>query len=225
MLNDTFTPKMAIIVYESKEQREGLYLERRDIEDGMMQAGVPLTQKCITDIMETITIDKDESSYRIHGTIPSNLLYVDFSPAKMKLVWYNPPQKRKAYFAQSLGIKDGEMNIPGLVYVADNRKLRMYAFKGNKPKAKLYHAPFMNVSDDSVCLGNARVKQPKEMTYQGVIEYWEEMFWKSEFSHILGGNPIEGNLATLSKHLIETGDKFPTDVLIPSKYALKDLLR
>lgn len=225
MLNDTFTPKMAIIVYESKEQREGLYLERRDIEDGMMQAGVPLTQKCITDIMETITIDKDESSYRIHGAIPSNLLYVDFSPATMKLVWYNPPQKRKAYFAQSLGIKDGEMNIPGLVYVADNRKLRVYAFKGNKPKAKLYHAPFMNVSEDSVCLGNARVKQPKETTYQGVIEYWEEMFWKSEFSHILGGNPIEGNLATLSKHLIETGDKFPTDVLIPSKYALKDLLR
>lgn len=225
MMNDTFLPKMAIVVYESKEQHEGIYLERRDIVNGQMQSGIPLTRKCITDIMETIAIDKEDSNYRIVGGIPSNLLYVDFSPGRMKLVWYNQPEKRQAYFAKALGIQDGEMSMPGLLYVVEDTKLMVYAFKGSKPKSKLYRAPLFNVSDDGVCLGNARMKRPRETTFQGMIEYWEGLFWRSEFSHILGGNPIIGNLSILIKQLIETNDKFPNDVLIPSTRTLKSLLR
>lgn len=224
MMNDTFQPKMAVIVYESYNN-EGVYLERRDISKGKMGSGKPLSVKCVSDLMKTITIDVDKEDYRIHGTIPSNLMYVDFSPSFTKMVWYRPPEKRKMYFSKSLGIEDGEMNVPGLLYVVKGKQMYVYAFKGNKPKGKLYRAPFMNVSDTGVCLGNSKVSKPRESTYQFIIEYWEQMFWRSEFSHILGENPIKGNLATLTKELIQSGEKFPTDVLLPSNANLKDILR
>lgn len=225
MMSDTFTPKMAIVIYECSDKDSGLYLERRDIVNGQMGAGKPLTQKCITSIMKSIAVEESDSDYRLYGAVPQNLLHIDFSPGKLKLVWYNPPQKRYAYFAKSTGIQDGEMYVPGLIYIADGDKLTMYAFKGRKPKDKLYRAPFMNVSDDGVCLGNSKMKKPKDATIQSQIDYWESMFWKSEFSHLLGGNPVSCNLATLSKHLIESGEKFPNEVLIPSKHTLKSILR
>lgn len=225
MLSDTYIPKLALIVYECSDAREGLYLEQRQIENGQMGSGTPLTKKCVTDIMNTLAMDSDSIDYGLHGTIPSNLLYVDNSPARTKMVWYNPTEKRQMYFASSLNIPDGAMWVPGLLYIADGNSLRVYAFKGQKPKGTLYRAPFMNVGDDSVCLGNAKVAKPKDNTFSAVIAYWEQMFWMSEFSHILNGNPIDGNLATLSKQLIESGDKFPNKVLIPSKHSLKEFLR
>lgn len=83
----------------------------------------------------------------------------------------------------------------------------------------------MNVSDTGVCLGNSKVEPPKQSTFNKLICYWEKMFWMSEFSHILDVNPIKGNLATLTKHLIESGSKFPNEVLLPSIHTLKSLLQ
>lgn len=225
MMSETYNPKMAIIVYECSESEKGTYLERRDIRKGVMGAGTPLTKKCIIDIMSAIAVDSENSDYGIHGVIPETLLFSDCTPGKIKLVWYNPPQKRHVFFKEDVGIPDGDMNVPGLLYVASDGKLKMYAFKGNRPKARLYQAPFMNVDKNSVCLGNAKVQKPTDSTYSNLISYWEEMFWRSEFSHILGGNPINGNLSSLTKHLIESGDKFPNEVLKPVSYTLKDFLR
>lgn len=225
MMSQTYTPKMAVIVYECSDTENGIYLERRDIRKGVMGAGSPLTKKCIIDIMNAIAIDSENSDYGIHGVIPPNLLYSDCTPGKIKLVWFNPPRKRNVFFSADLGIPEGSMNVPGLLYIAYDGRLSMYAFKGNRPKGKLYHAPFMNVDSKFVCLGNAKVPKPADCTYSNLISYWEEMFWRSEFSHILGDNPIEGNLSSLTKHLIESGEKFPNEVLKPVNITLKDLLR
>ena len=103
--------------------------------------------------------------------------------------------------------------------------MRLYAFKGKRPTDKLYQPPFMNKGSNSGCLGNAKVKKPEDRTFDNIIAYWEKMYWNSEFSHILGGNPIKGNLAVLTKELIETGKPFPTDVLVPLKLKLSTLLR
>lgn len=83
----------------------------------------------------------------------------------------------------------------------------------------------MNTAENSVCLGNAKVEKPEERTFENVIAYWEKMYWNSEFSHILGDNPVKGNLAVLTKELIETGKDFPTDVLVPVNVKLSNLLR
>lgn len=214
------TPTMAIIVYKNDMK---YYLERRNIVDGKMAAGVPLTERCITDIFDVIS--SDESNI-IHGRVPDNMLFVDGRVGRERIVWFRPPEKRSMFFSKDAGIPDGQMLVPGLVYSASGNKLSVYAYKGKKPKDKLFIAPFFNVSDTGVvCLGSAKVTKSLVPTFENTVAYWEKMFWASEFVHILGSNPIRNNLATVTKECINTGKPFPEDVLIESKIKLKDLLK
>lgn len=225
MFTCKYEPKMAIILYKAQDEVEqSLYLEKRTISKGKMKAGSPLTQRCIDSIMSSLAKFNDDVDFGLHGKLPKNLLYCDTRAGSFKLVWYNKPEKRTVYFNTQLGIPDGEMNVPGLLYVVENENLAMYAFKGNKPKRKLYRAPFMNVDISHVCLGNATVAKPSKNTYENIISYWENLFWKSEFSHILGDNPVKGNLSSITKECIKTGCEFPTEELIPIKKTLSDFL-
>lgn len=223
-VTDKMKPKMAVVVYQGRDHSD-VYLEHRDIIDGKMGAGKPMRKKTIINIMQALAEDEANLEKGYHGVIPPTLLYADTTTGRVKLVWYNKPKKRKLYFSQSLGIKDGEVTVPGILYVAENSTLKVYAFKGRKPKEALFRAPFFNVSDESVCLGNAKVKTPELRTFQSAIEYWETMFWQSEFSHILGDNPIDGNLATITKQCIADGEPFPTCVLKKSKHTLQEFLK
>ena len=222
-LEDTYEPMMAIIVYAS--QGSAPYLEQRNITDGKMGAGRPLTKKCVTDIFRAIVEDSEDLSEGYHGVIPRNLLYADTTTGRTRLIWYNPPMKRKMYFVGSLGIPEGEIVMPGVLYEANDNTLNVYCFNGKVPKDTLWQAQFFNVNNHAVCLGTAKAKRPKSLTYIEAMEYWETMFWNSEFSHLYGGNPINGNLALITKSCIQNGDPFPTSVLIKSKTKLKDLLR
>ena len=214
------TPQMAIIV-NSMGYSE-YYLERRDIVDGKMTAAVPLTRECLTDIVNTLSSDEKDI---IHGSIPANMIYADSRRGFEKYIWFNPPERRKLYFHSSLNIPNGEMLVPGLLYVVIEGTLSIYAFKGRKPKNKLFRAPFFNTyTNGSVCLGNAKAKKASELTYASIIQYWEDMFWKSEFVSTLF-NPIEGNLSTLTRQLIKSGEKFPESKLLPVETTLKRLLQ
>lgn len=215
---------MAVIVYKSNQSSE-LYLERRKIVNGTMGAGAPLTKKCIAEISAAIAADDKDITFGLHGIMPPTLLYADTTPGHTKLVWFRPPEARQVYFSETLGIEDGILKCPGLVYISDNDRLILYAFKGMKPKSKLYRAPFMNVGEGSVCLGNAKIAKPKANTFSDVMGYWEELFWRSEFSHILGSNPVKGNLASITKECIKAKSPIPTSVLIPVKTKLQDLLK
>lgn len=221
ILTDSLKPMMTIIVY--KDAKRNYYLERRIIENGKMQAGVPLSEECISGIMETMFEKRKDSS--VHGIVPTNLLFADSRKGHEKYVWYRKPEKRMMYFAGTLDIPNGEMFVPGLLYVAVGTSLAVYAFKGRKPKSKLYRAPFFNVDSTHVCLGNAKVEKPSEKTFESIVQYWEKMFWGSEFVHLLGGNPVKGNLATLTKHCIQTGCKFPEDKLIPVNEKMENILK
>lgn len=214
-------PTMAIIVNSIGVC--DYYLERRDIIDGKMSAAVPLTEECMTDIADSFSAERKDI---IYGAIPENMLYADCRRGHIKYIWYRGPEKRKAYFKDSLNIPNGEMYVPGLIYHVEDNKLSMYAFKGRKPKDKLFKAPFFNVySNNSICLGSARVKKPTTLTYESVILYWEDMFWKSEFSGLLGDSTAKNNLVTLTKRLISTGEKFPESELKPINTTLKSLLK
>lgn len=135
-INSRYEPKMAVIVYQCNQSSE-LYLERRKIVNGSFGAGAPLTKKCIAEISAAIAADDRDITYGLHGIMPKNLLYADTTPGHTKLVWFRPPEARQAYFSDSLGIDDGILKCPGLVYVADNDRLMLYAFKGMKPKSRL----------------------------------------------------------------------------------------
>lgn len=222
-LFEDLEPKMAIIVYKSED--DIFYLERRDISsDGIMGAGVPLTENCLTNIVKGLSATEKDI---VHGSIPPYLLYADCRTGLNKYVWYRKEEKRKLYFNEGLGINNGEMYVPGLVYQVSGNTLSVYAYKGRlTEKSKLYRAPFFNVSDSSVCLGSAKVQKPEDMTYENIIQYWEQMFWQSEFVHLLGGNPVKGNLSIITKHCIDTGCRFPKGELIPcNKLTLGGLIR
>ena len=53
--------------------------------------------------------------------------------------------------------------------------MRIYAYKENVPgpDTVLYAAPFFNVTGSSVCLGNARIELPKDLTYEKLLQYWK----------------------------------------------------
>ena len=57
------------------------------------------------------------------------------------------------------------------------------------------------------------------------MKYWEHLFWESEFVHILGSNPIKGDLTQITRVCIESQAPFPEDVLIESKIKLKNLFQ
>lgn len=222
-LSESVSPQMAIIVYSNNGK--DIYLEQRDIENGRMCEGRPLTKKCITEIIQALAEDSKDIEIGYHGVIPKTLLYADTTTGSKKLVWYNPPQERMMYFTQNMGIPDGKVKLPGVVFIVDNGKMKCYAFKGKSPKDALYLAPFFNVSSEYVCLGSAKTQKPRNLTFQEEIDYWEKLFWGSEFSHMLGNNPIDGNLATITKNCIKTGEPFPTKVLKKHDKSLKDYLK
>lgn len=205
---------------------EGYLVEHRKVKNGKMEAAHPLTIDDFSKLVATISsyAKKDAGRTALHGIIPPNLLYASSDLTSKRLVWWRPPEKRMVYFTKEAGIPNGEMWVPGLIYCASSGGLSLYAFKGRKPRNILYNAPFYNVNGH-VCLGSAKVRKPKIDTYEGWIEYWEAMFWQSEFSHILGGNPVKGNLAVITKKCIREGCQFPADVLVRSKVTLGSIFK
>lgn len=220
------TPEMAIIVNRINRNayNNAYYLERRDIINGKMSAAVPLTEECMTDIVDALSSEREDI---IYGPIPENMIYADCRHGYKKYVWWHGPEKRQMYFKDRLNIPNGEMWVPGLIYVVIGKELSVYAFSGRRPKTKLFRAPFFNIySNNKVCLGNAKVKQSPTLTYENIIKYWETMFWKSEFASLVdNNNPVKDNLVTLTKRLIRTGEKFPESELSPIKTTLKSLLK
>ena len=217
-------PEDALLFYKNTRGKCA-YVEHRPISDGVMGAGKPLTVNALKKIMDLVGRYADGvNQSHISGCIPENLLYASSGASGYYLVWYRQPEERMMYFVEGLAIPNGVMKVPGLVYKTDGHGLSVYAYKGSKPKRILYSAPFFNTSS-YVCLGNGKIKKPKSLTYESVMKYWEDMFWLTEFAHILGSNPVKGNLATISKECIEKGVPFPTSELKRVKIGLKDLFK
>lgn len=224
-ITDLYQPYAAIIAYRTDEEHgSDYYLEKRDIKNGVMGAGQPLTEDLMASLIKNVATTNPQLDKSMFGAVPDNVLYCDTRMEKDKLVWYHGPEERNVFFIKELNIPNGRMKVPGILYVVDKGSLSIYAFKGKKPKNELYRAPFMNTTEN-VCLGSAKVTKPTERTFANVMAYWEKMFWLSEFSHLSGQNPIKGNLALLTKRLIETGEPFPTDVLKPVSKKLKEILK
>ena len=230
-ITDILIPRAALIAYSTDglshdECSRNYFLEVRNIgADGMMQEGRPVT----VEFMNALVRDYSESHAAgiPHGIIPSNLLFCNPGIGNEKYIWYSPPGKRMMFFVESLGIESGEYNIPGIVYEAGKDALNVYAYKGERPDydTELYAAPLFNVTRASVCLGSATIEKPKDITYAGMLEYWERKFWLTEFSHLgTMGNPTKSNLVLVTK--AAKGSPFDLDELKPlDNLKLKDILK
>lgn len=224
-LKKKLEPTDALIFYSCDNDK---YVEHRKITNGQMGAGQPLTVEQVSKLVHCVEkyAKKQKPMARIGGVIPKNLLYASTDLENMRLVWWRGPEERKVFFREDLGIPNGTMKVPGMVYMASNETLSVWCFKGRTPRGVLYRAPFFNVySDGHVCLGNSKTDKPKSNTYEEWLLYWEKMFWQSEFSHMISDNPIEGNLSTETKRCIVDGKPFDTDKLKKSNKKINDLLK
>ena len=220
-------PKAALIAYSGEDDSydDNYFIEVRDIdENGMMSEGRPVTVEFMNELVRGYS---ERHSTTPYGRIPSNMLWCDPRKGSEKYVWYNPPQKRMMFFRESLKIANAEYNLPGLIYVAGESWLNIYAYKDKKltEKTELYAAPFFNVTGASVCLGSAKIEKPKDLTYTNLLEYWEKKFWLTEFSHLGSeGNPTKSNLVLVTK---AAKDKpFDLDELkLLNNLKLKDILK
>lgn len=221
--SQTLIPFVAMIGYRGSvddENKEDTYFECHEIDDnGMMRAGVPLSIDCVSEIAGAFNM---EQSVVPHGVVPANILFFDSRIGHERYIWYNPPQKRMMFFNEKLCIENGEYFVPGVIYEVVGAKLNIYSFKGKKPRKELFYAPFFNVTNNGVCLGNARLEYPDSPSFNDFIEYWEKKFWLTEFSH-LGSNPVVGNLVLVTK---SSKIKFDTKVLLQIKgLTLQELLK
>lgn len=223
-------PRAVLIAYSDEESgsqsHDGSYfVEVREIdENGVMGEGRPVTVEFMNELVRGYS---EKHSITPYGRIPSNLLWCDPRKGSEKYIWYNPPQKRMMFFKEELNIENAEYHLPGIIYVAGESHLCVYAYKDKKPddKTDLYAAPFFNVTGASVCLGSARIEKPKDLTYTNLLDYWEKKFWLTEFSHFGGdGNPTKSNLVLVTK---AAKDKpFDLEELKPLRnLKLKDILK
>jgi hypothetical protein len=224
-INSRMVPHTALIAYKGDGQLEHeYYVEVRKIgENGVMGAGRPVTYKFMEEIAKNYVAAHNGTP---HGAVPANMLFCDVRKGCERYIWYNPPGIRKMYFKKSLGLENRGYHVPGVVYVAGDSWLHIFAYIGDKADAEteLYDGPFFNTTNGSVCLGSADLKMPSDPTYDQLIEYWEKRFWMTEFSHLGGSeNPTKTNLVVVTKKAVEK--PFDVKQLIKSGKILKQMYR
>ena len=219
-----FQPAAALIAYacETDYRKSEYYLELRKIgKDGIMQAGKPVSRKFIQSLAENFTV---ETSSVPHGEIPRELMFANTREGKY--VWYSHPCSKFLFFKSSLNIPNGKYFVPGLVWQVKDETLYLFAYKAKRPTSnmQLFYAPFFNVNScGSVCLGNSKLELPEKLTFQEYIKYWEDKFFLSEFSHVLGDNPTKSNLVLVTLNSIQNFDN--DELRTIKKLKLKDLLK
>jgi len=227
-----YHPAAALVVFKPEGNERGLYIEHYDMDDnGCPVNPRPLTMREARGFAKALDAKKDtiKAFLRPQGILPAHVLHIDPS-AKGSVVWYSKPQSRTLHFADSLGLPSGQLCLPALVWVADRNRIFLYALKGKgKPNLNtpLCYAPFMNLyGNGNVCMGSVKVAISKTASLEEFIAAWQGYFFDSYFSHFIGGNsPVKGNLVSLYKDLMETGNPFPAESLLPNGKTLKDLLR
>lgn len=162
-LQQVMVPKAALIAYEYRENRYGNgmhYLELHPINDrGRMEAAVPVTYEFMNALVESYTDDRRNVP---HGKIPANMLWCDTRKGHERYIWYNPPGKRRMFFARSLNIPDGTFHVPGVIYMVSGDRLDIFSYKGEKPaeNSPLFLAPFLQCHGQQCLSGKCHVDSP-----------------------------------------------------------------
>lgn len=162
------------------------------------------------------------------GLMPSSILHLN-SGTDGYAVWHTPPQSVKLLFTENLRIPSGNANIPALVWKAGKANLQVFSIVDTvlQESTPLYFAPFFNLYQDGrVCMGNVRIRIPGDCGLEQFMKLWQEYFFNSYFSHLIGGHqPVKGNIVQLWQQLTATGEPFPTETLNTTQYQLKNLIR
>ena len=231
LFNETYLPKKALVIYQSGHNDEHVYVEAYDMDKkGNPINAHPLSVKETAALAESLNTSSElQNNYlKSNGLLPNKVLYIN-PAAQGFAIWFTPEQEVGLLFRESLRIDSGKAFVPPLVWKADKNNLSLYAVKDRKkptPKTPLYRAPFFNLYNDSkVCTGTVDMGMEKTTCLEDFIARWEHCYWDSYFSHMIAGiSPIKGNIVQLWQQQVNTGKKFPLNVLVSEGKTIKDLI-
>lgn len=226
-----YEPKSALVFYESLDKNE-MYVEKFDMDrNGNPINAHPLTVNEAKALAKSLIIDEEinKAFLKSKGILANNILHINPSQ-KGSVIWYTKAQQRQMYFVKNLEIPNGKANVPAMLWIADKENLSVFALSNDKrptEKTTLHYAPFFNVyNDGDVCMGTVDIKIQNSTSVEEFIEQWENYFFNSYFSHLVGGhNPIDGNLVNLWKKLLDSNETFPNELLKKNNKTLKNILR
>lgn len=229
-----YFPIKAFVLYKKQSQSYSNastpYVESYDMDSmGQPINAHPLTVKESESLAKMLSVKKKkEGSFLTpQGFLPKNVLYLN-SGKNPSVIWHTAPQFTELLFDKGLNIPCAKAAIPALIWKADRHNLQVFAIKDKTPQADtpLFQAPFFNLSQNGrVCMGNVQVKIPKDCALETFLNLWQNYFFNSYFTHLLGDfPPVKGNIVQLWQGLVTTGKKFPNKCLLANRYTLKNLL-
>jgi PRTRC genetic system protein B len=231
LFKQVYQPKKALVVYQSEEKEEDIYIEAYDIGlNGKPINAHPLSALEMAGLAGCLNTSSElkQDFLKPRGLLPSHLLYIN-PRSDGYGVWYTPPQNADLLFVDDLNIPSGKAAIPALIWKADKNKLYVFAVKGSrKPDVKtgLYHAPFFNLyATGNVCMGTVDTDFSSITCLEDFIKGWQQYFFNSYFSHMITQvSPVEGNIVQLWQQLVNTGNPFPAEILKKNGKTVKDLI-
>lgn len=226
----SYEPTKGLVFYQQADNEKNCYVESYDFDPrGRMINAHPLSTAECKKLSETLNSSGDLSSRFLvpDGLLPKNLIYLRGGPGGFA-IWYTPARKLKLFFSADLKLRSGTYPVPPMLWKADRDHVHVYALANTKNlslSSALYRAPFFNVHDDGrVCMGNVDINIDQNMGLEEFMESWQNYFFNSRFSHVIGGAaPSEGNIIQLWKSL-EGQKKFPCDSLIEHSTTIKKLI-
>lgn len=220
----------AVLIYKSKSSGQA-YASVHDVQEitgkPVIRPGVPLTEEGYLSLVGSL---KPEDKPVVQWMDKSIL-----AKGMDRVVWWKPPGTQPLFFKMSPAVEGTFTGhalcaLPGLVFMVMNKRLFVYAFKGDQrptPETQLHQAPFFNVwAKGEVCSGNAI--KPEEANRLNPVE-WEKFFFGSNFTHpnfrekdrlLLGVDPIK----YWKKQLQNPRAKFPEKHLVGLNLKAGDLL-
>ena len=227
-----YFPMKALVLYKNNSHsfNSTPYVESYDMDDaGKPINAHPLSVKESEALAKMLSIKKKkEGNFLIpQGFLPKNVLYTN-NGKNSCVIWHTAAQVADLLFDKQLQIPCGKAPVPALVWKANRNNLIVFAIQDKSPDedTPLFHAPFFNLSQDGrVCMGNVKVKIPKDCSLENFISLWQDYFFNSYFTHLLGDFlPVQGNIVQLWQGLVNSPKKFPNKVLLTTPYKLKNLL-
>ncbi len=231
LFSNMYMPKKALVLYHSTSKENDVYVEAYDMDDnGRPVNAHPLSIKETAELAECLSTSKDLNNQFLtsKGLLPDNILYVRANRQGFA-IWFTRSQKVHLFFKETISVPCGEAYVPAIVWKADKDSLLVYALANDtKPtiNTPLYHAPFFNVyANGNVCMGSVDVEVEKNCSLEDFMEQWQSYFFNSYFSHMVSEHiPVRTNLIQLWNKQVSSKKKFPTDVLIKNRMAIKNLI-
>lgn len=220
-----------MVVYRSTDEKPDYYVEAFDFnETGKMIDPHPLSLQESEQLAATLRASSDlsENYLQSRDLLPANLLFTK-PGANGFAIWFTPARTHFLAFTPDLKIPDGKYPVPPMLWKASRKTLTVFALaKNDTPNMKtvLYKAPFFNIYDTgNVCMGTVEVDIDRHTHLEAFMQQWEELFFNSKFSHVLGGkSPVKGNIIQLWQSLADARKRFPISSLVKHTLTMKNLL-